>query len=216
MVDGDETADSYKMSAELLQNKKGDKFKIMNYLLKAAGMYSDENRARAIECLEDIHNNLKGSTTVFGKEQYFRYLHLLAKSYDDLNEHVIAADIYFELARDIYKAKEKLEGDRIYSHLQVLKKFTAYLAKSLFLYDQQERYDSILRVARVYYKEFPILQLYESIHHELYFCYEHIIKAADMTGSRYFREYYSELDRKLRGEEEEPSVPTPLAPEQKY
>lgn len=198
MANGDETADSYKMSAERLLTEKGDKFKVINYLLKAASMYSEEHHDRALECLEEIHNNLKGSTTEFGMDQYFRYLHQLAKSYENLNEKVMAADIYSELAREIYKSKENLKGGKTYSYIKLLKKFSAYLAKALNLYDSMKKYDSILKLARTYYKKFPILQQHDSIHAELFFCYEHIINAADMTGSRYFREYYAELDRKLR------------------
>ena len=80
-----------------------------------------------------------------------------------------------------------------------MKKFSAYLAKALMLYDSVDKHDSILKLARAYYKVFPLLQENESIHGELYFCYEHIINAADVTGSRYFREYYAGLDRQLRG-----------------
>ena len=41
MALGDETADSYKTSAELLLSKKGDKSKIIGYLFKAANQYSE-------------------------------------------------------------------------------------------------------------------------------------------------------------------------------
>ncbi len=198
MTNGDETADSYKTSAEMLIIKKGDKAKVMNYLLKAASLYGEKNRNKAIECLDELYKNLRGSSIKFERDQYFRFLHRLAKSYEDLSEIAKAADIYLELAREIYKLKEKLQEEKSYSYLEILKKFTAYLAKALILYDSMEKYDIILKLARNYYKEFPKLQQYKRIHGELYFCYEHIINASDMTGSRYFREYYAELDRKLR------------------
>lgn len=199
MANGDETADSYKMSAEMLLTRRGDKTQIINFLFRAAGLYSEKNHHKAVECLDEIHNNVRGSTTEFGLVQYFRHLHRLAKSYDELQEPVRAADIYSELAREIYKSKERLISEKTFSASEILKKFAAYLAKSLILYDSAEKYDSILRLARAYYKLFPILQQNKSIHSELFFCYEHIINAADMTGSRYFREYYANLDGQLRG-----------------
>lgn len=199
MANGDETADSYKMSAEFLLTRRGDKVKIINFLFRAAGLYGEKNRNKAVECLDEIHNNVRGSTVEFGMVHYFRYLHRLAKSYEDLEEHIKSADIYSELAKEIYKLRESLESEKIFSHLEIFKKFTAYLAKALNLYDSVEKYDSILKLARAYYKVFPELQENESIHSELFFCYEHIIAAADITGSRYFREYYDGLNRQLRG-----------------
>jgi hypothetical protein len=199
MVNGDETAESYRTSAEILRSKKGDKPKIISYLFKAAKLYSPKNRKRAIECLDELHNNLKGSTTEFGMDQYFRYLHQLAKAYEDLEVTVTSADVYVELAKDIYKHKAQLLLEKTFSGIEILKKFSAYLAKALMLYDAAENYEPILRIARTYYKDFPVLQQNESLHNELYFCYEHIIHAADITGSRYFREYYAGLDQKLRG-----------------
>ena len=80
-----------------------------------------------------------------------------------------------------------------------MKKFVAYLAKALILYETEEKYDVILKLARTYYKKFPVLQQIDSLHGELFICYEHIIKASDLTGSRYFREYYAGLDNELRG-----------------
>ena len=207
MANGDETADSYKMSAELLLTRRGDKTQIINFLFRAAGLYSEKNHKKAIECLDEIHNNVRGSTTEFGLVQYFQYLHRLAKSYDELQDPVKAGDIYSELAKEIYKAKERLISEKTFSALEILKKFVAYLAKSLILYDSAEKYDSILKLARAYYKVFPILQYNNNIRSELFFCYEHIINAADMTGSRYFMEYYAALDRQLRGIELEHEVP---------
>ena len=198
MVEGDETADSYKITADLLLSKKGDKSKVINYLFKAADLYGDEHRNKAIDCLEEIYKNVRGSTSEFEPEQYFRFLHLLGRAYEELKEIGKAADIYSELAKEVYKSIKEIEGEVDYSQLQQMKKFSAYLAKALMLYDSIEKYDHILKLARAYYKVFPLLQKKEVIHRELFFCYEHIINAADITGSRYFREYYAELDRKLR------------------
>jgi hypothetical protein len=199
MVKGDETADSYKMSAELLLSRRGDKTQIIDYLFKAAEGYTKEDPAKSIECLDEIHNYLRGGTTEFEMEQYLRYLHILAKSYEDLLEDLKAADVYSELAREIYKIQEHSFFNDPFSYMKHLKKFSAYLAKTLHLYDSIEKYDSILKLARTYYKEFPILQENDQIRGELFFCYEHILHAADATGSRYFREYYAELDKRLRG-----------------
>jgi len=199
MSDGVETADSYKTSADLLLNKRGDKAKIINYLLKAAELYGSEHREKAIDCLEQINRNLRGSTTEFGLDQYFRYMHRLARSFEKLDEFLSAADIYSQLAKEIYKSKDRLKADSSYSENQILKKFSAYLAKALILYDTEEKYDSILKIARIYYKAFPDLQEHDNIHGELFFCYKHIINAADVTGSRYFREYYAGLDRDMKG-----------------
>ena len=132
-------------------------------------------------------------------QQYFRFIHRLAKGYENLKKDITAADIYSELAREILRLKERLERERIYSPIEILKKFTAYLAKALIIYDTVEKYDSILKLARTYYKRFPVLQQIESLRGELFICYEHIINAADATGSRYFREYYAGLDSQLRG-----------------
>lgn len=198
MVEGDETADSYKITADLLLSKRGDKAKVINYLFKAADLYRDVHRDKAIDCLEQIYQNVRGSTSEFEPEQYFRFLHLLGRSYEELKDIAKAADIYSELAKEVYKSIKGLEGEISHSQLQKMKKFSAYLAKALMLYDSIEKYDYILKLARSYYKVFPILQQNEVIHRELYFCYEHIINAADITGSRYFREYYAELDRKMR------------------
>lgn len=199
MSNGDETADSYKTTAELLISRKGDKSKIINYLFRAAGLYSEKNRDKALDCLDEIHNSVRGGTVQFGITQYFRYLHRLARAYEDLNDELKSAEIYTELAREIYKSKERLEHEKIFQHYEILKKFAAYLAKALMLYDSAKKYDLILKLARAYYKIFPDLQVNKSIHGELFFCYEHIINAADVTGSRYFREYYAGLDRELRG-----------------
>lgn len=201
MEDSDETADSYKISADLLISKRGDKSKIIGYLFKAASLYSEANRKKAIECLADLYNNLRGGTTEFEMNQYFRYMHQLARAYEDLEEKEKAADIYLQLAREFHRIKEKSLNEESELHLKNLKKFSVYLAKALILYDSAERYDLILKLARTYYKEFPELQKNKNLHGELFFCYEHIINAADITGSRYFREYYAELDRKLRESE---------------
>jgi hypothetical protein len=198
MGGGDKTAGSYKMTADLLMSKKGDKSQIITYLFRAADMYRKEDPFKCIECLDEIHGHLKGSTTEVGMEQYYQYLHRLARSYEELLEEEKAADLYFELASDLYKAQESAFDENPYSYLKNLKRFSAYLAKTLNLYDSAKRYDSILKLARRFYKDFPIIQENEDIHGELFFCYEYIIRAADMTGSRYFREYYSELDKKLR------------------
>ena len=199
MATGDETADSYKTTAELLLRKKGEREKVIESLFKAAVLYGSDRQKKAIECLDELHNILKGSTTEFGIVQYYRYLHRLARLYEELNTPSVSADVYAELAREIYKSKNSLEDDRTYTDIEIFKKFTAYLAKALMLYDSTEKYDSILKLARAYYKVFPSLQQYKTIHGELFFCYEHIIHAADTTGSRYFREYYAGLDRELRG-----------------
>jgi hypothetical protein len=199
MIEGDETADSYKTTADLLLSKKGERIKIISYLFKAASLYTQENHDKAIECLDSIHDNIKGSTMEFGMVQYFRFLYRLGKYYEDLLEDAKAADIYAELAKEMLRLKERLEDDKIYSSLQILKKFAAYLAKALILYDTEEKYDVILKLARTYYKKFPILQHIDVLHGELFICYEKIINAADMTGSRYFREYYAGLDNDLRG-----------------
>jgi hypothetical protein len=199
MVNGDETANSYKTSAELLLSRKGDKAKIINYLFRAADLYSEAKRTKSIECLDELHNNLKGSTSEFGKVHYYRYMHQLARAYEDHNEIGTAADVYTELAQDIYNHKNELVINKIFSGLEILKKFCAYLAKALMLYDSVEKYESIMRIAKEYHRVFPSFQGNTSLEGELYFCYEHIIHAADVTGSRYFREYYAQLDNKLRG-----------------
>lgn len=198
MGNSDETAKSYKTTADLILSRDGDKARVINYLLKAANLYGEENRIKAVECLEDLHDNLKGSTTEFGMDQYVRYLHQLARSYEDLHERIRAADIYLELAKEFAKQKEKLEAKGREAPLKILRSFTSYLAKALLIYDTAEKYDSVLKLARIFYKIFPSLQENENIHAQLFFCYEHIIHATDMTGSRYMREYYTELDRKLR------------------
>jgi hypothetical protein len=194
----DETAGSYKMTADLLISRRGDKSHIIDYLFRAADMYTKEDPIKSIECLDEISGYLRGSVTEFGNTQYFRYLHQLARSYEDLLEEEKAADVYLELANEIYKKQELLFDEDPYSYLKNMKKFSAYLAKTLLLYDSAGRYDSILKLARTYYKRFPLLQENDHIKGELFFCYEHIINAADQTGSRYFREYYAELDKKLR------------------
>jgi len=194
----DETADSYKLTADFLINKRGDKVQIINFLFKAADKYTREDPRKSIECLDEIYNYLKGSTTEFGMEQYYRYLHLLAKSYEDLLEETKAADLYLELASELYKSHDRIFEENPYKYLKNLKRFSVYLAKSLNLYDSAEKYDTILKLARKFYRDFPMLQENEDIHGELFFCYEHIIHAADITGSQYFRQYYSELDKRLR------------------
>jgi hypothetical protein len=199
MASGEHTADSYRMSAELLLTKHGDKSKIINFLFKASDLYIVEDPEKAIECLDEINKNLKGSTPEFEIDQYFDYLTLLAKSYEELMEEEKAADIFSELAKEIYRLKNRLKMEKKYSEIQVLTKFTAVLAKGLLLYDNLKKYDLILKLARKYYKVFPEIQQYEALHPKLFFCYEHIINAADRTGSRYFREYYSQLDDTLRG-----------------
>jgi hypothetical protein len=199
MVSGDETADSYKTTADLILGKKGDKNKAINNLFKAASLYGEANKKKAIECLDDIYVNVRGSTVEFEQDQFFRYLHRLARLYEDLEEEIKAADVYLELAKEFYKQEKLSKGEKDISRLLILKNFLAYLAKALMLYDSAKKFDQILKIARAYYKEFPILQHIDSLHGELFFCYEHIIHAADMTGSRYFREYYADLDRKLRG-----------------
>jgi len=132
---------------------------------------------------------------------YFRYMHQLARAYEDLEEKEKSADIYLQLAREFHRIKQKSLNEESELHLKNLKKFAVYLAKALILYDSAGRYDLILKLARTYYREFPELQKNKNLHGELFFCYEHIINAADITGSRYFREYYAELDRKLRESE---------------
>jgi hypothetical protein len=197
MVDfGETTADSYKTTADLLIRKFGEREKVIESLFKAAILYGSERKKKAIECLDELHDILKGSTAEIEMEQYLKYLYQLGKLYEEHDEDNKAADIYAELAKEYSKFHE--DGTETISHLKDIKKFTAYLAKSLLLYDSVKRYDSILKLARIYYKLFPILQDHEHLHGELFFCYEHIINAADLTGSRYFREYYVELDRKLR------------------
>jgi hypothetical protein len=199
MVKGDETADSYKTSADLLISRRGDKSHIIDYLFKAADKYTKDDPNKSIECLDEVYNYLRGGTVEFEMDQYLRYLHQLARSYEDLLEEVKAADIYSELAKEIHNSHEDTFEENPYKYLKKLKKFSAYLAKTLSLYDEAEKYDSILKLARTYYKNFPLMQENDQIRGELFFCYEHILHAADMTGSRYFREYYTELDKKLRG-----------------
>lgn len=199
MSNGDETADSYKMSAELLLSRQGDKLKMINYLFNAAEMYSEKNHIKALDCLSEIHNNVKGSTVEFGMTQYIRYLHRLAKAYENLKEPVLAADMYHDLANEIFRLKERLHKEKIFSKLETEKKFAALLAKALSIYDSEEKYDLVLKLARKYFTVFVDLQKNKSLYGELYFCYKHIINAADQTGSRYFREYFSELDNALRG-----------------
>jgi hypothetical protein len=194
----DETAGSYKMTADLLISRRGDKSQIIDYLFKASDMYVRQDPLKSIDCLDEIHGYLKGGTTEFEMEQYLRYLHLLAKSYEELLEEQKAADIYSELARELYKLQEKSLSIDSLSYLNNMKKFSVYLAKTFLLYDSARKYDSILKLARAYYKVFPELQQNKRIHGELFFCYEHIIHAADITGSRYFREYYSELGKQLK------------------
>jgi hypothetical protein len=200
MGDLDETAHSYKISADLIFSKKGDKTKAISYLLKAANMYGKKNRRRAIECLEDIYNHVRGGSSEFELDQYMRYLHQLARLFEELEETGRAADVYSELAKEHFKFKDQLKEEKNYTDLQVLKKFLAYLAKALILFESIEKYGSILKLARFYYKVFPTLEKNKSLHGELFFCYEPIINAADITGSRYFREYYAELERKLHEE----------------
>ena len=195
---GETTADSYKTTADLLIRKFGEREKVIESLFKAAILYGSDRQGKAIECLDELHDILKGSTAEIEMDQYLKYLYQLAKLYEEHNEDKKSADIYAELAKEYSKFEE--DGTETISHLKDIKKFTAYLAKSLLLYDSVKRYDSILKLARKYYKIFPILQDHKHLHGELFFCYEHIINAADMTGSRYFREYYAELDRKLREE----------------
>lgn len=198
MVKVDETANSYKTTADLLIRKLGEKDKVIDCLFMAASLYGTQNKEKAMECLSELHKNLKGSTTEIEMNDYFRFLNKLAKSYEDLKEPVKAGDIYSEIAKEFYKGQDEVFHEDPFRYLKNLKKFSGYLAKALLLYDSAERYDSILKLARTYYKNFPLLQENEQIHGELFFCYEHIIHAADMTGSRYFREYYGELDKKLR------------------
>jgi hypothetical protein len=193
---GETTADSYKTTADLLIRKFGEREKVIESLFKAAILYGIHRQKKAIECMDELHNILKGSTAEIEMDQYLKYLYQLAKLYEEHNEDSKAGDIYAELAKVYSKFEE--DGTESLLHLKEIKKFTAYLAKSLLLYDSAKRYDSILKLARVYYKVFPILQDHEHLHGELFFCYEHIINAADLTGSRYFREYYAELNRKLR------------------
>jgi hypothetical protein len=195
---GVRTADSYKTAADLLIRKFGEREKVIENLFKATNLYGSENKAKAIVCLDELHNILKGSTAEIEFEQYIKYLYLMAKIYEKHEEFEKSANIYAELALEFSKFEE--DGTESIEHLKEIKKFTAYLAKSLLLYDTANKYDQILKLARKYYKVFPVLQDHEHLHGELFFCYEHIIKAADMTGSRYFREYYAELNKKLKGE----------------
>ena len=194
----EKTADSYKSTADLLIRKFGEREKVIESLFKAAILYGSENQEKAVDCLDELHDILRGSTAEIEIEQYLKYLYQLAKLYEQYKEIIKAADIYVELAKEHSKFEE---GEETVKHLKDLKKFSAYLAKALFLYETGKKFDSILKLARIYYKVFPVLQEHEHIHRELFFCYEHIINAADQTGSRYFREYYAELDRKLKGED---------------
>ena len=196
--EGEKTADSYKTAAELLIRKFGEREKVIENLFKAAVLFGPEHHDKGVECLDELHDILKGSTAEIEMDQYLKYLHQLATLYEKYEEIQKSADIYAELASEFSRFDE--DGSESIPHLKELTKFTAYLAKSLLLYDTVNKYDQILKLARKYYKVFPILQDHEHLHGELFFCYEHIINAADMTGSRYFREYYAELDRKLRGD----------------
>ena len=167
----DETAGSYKMTADLLLSKRGDKVQIIDYLFKAADMFISEDPNKSIECLNEIHGYLKGGTNEFEIEQYMRYLHLLAKSYEELLEEDKAADVYSELAKEIYKIQEKSLTRDSFSYLNNMKRFSVYLAKTFLLYDSARKYDSILKLARAYYKVFPHLQENQKLHGELYFCF---------------------------------------------
>jgi hypothetical protein len=193
---GEKTADSYKTTADLLIRKFGEREKVIESLFKAAILYDIENQEQAVECLIELHNILKGSTAEIEMDQYLKYLYQLGKLFEKHEQTIDSADVFAELAKEYSKIEE--DGNESIDHLKQVKKFTAYLAKSLLLYDSAGKYDSILKLARKYYKLFPILQEHEHLRGELYFCYQHIINAADMTGSRYFREYYVDLNQKLK------------------
>ena len=76
---GERTADSYRMAAEILIRKFGEREKVIENLFKATNLYGSEHRAKAIGCLDELHDILKGSTAEIEIEQYLKYLYQMAK-----------------------------------------------------------------------------------------------------------------------------------------